>query len=205
MPVGRPRANPLALAVLCCLYERPMHPYEVATTLRTRAKHEAVRLNYGSLYTVVESLEKRGLIEARETLRAGRRPERTVYAITDAGSRELTEWLADLLGTPEKEYLRFEAGLSFVAALPPDEVVALLRDRATALQVEIARQGAGIASARGLGVPRVFVLETEYVLRLAEAELAFVQSIVEDIEAGCLDGLEPWRAFHGPGAEGAST
>ena len=31
------RSNPLALAVLVCLYERPMHPYEVAQTLRLRA------------------------------------------------------------------------------------------------------------------------------------------------------------------------
>ena len=56
---ARRRNNPLALAVLMCLYERPMHPYEVATTLRQRHKNESVRLNYGSLYAVVGSLEKR--------------------------------------------------------------------------------------------------------------------------------------------------
>ena len=61
---GRNRNNPLALAVLLCLTERPMHPYEVATTLRQRQKHESVRLNYGSLYAVVGSLERRGLIAA---------------------------------------------------------------------------------------------------------------------------------------------
>ena len=59
----RSRSNPLALAVLACLYERPMHPYEVAQTLRSRAKHESIRLNYGSLYSVVEALEAKGLIE----------------------------------------------------------------------------------------------------------------------------------------------
>ena len=53
---SRNRNNPLALAVLICLSERPMHPYEVATTLRQRQKHESVRLNYGSLYAVVASL-----------------------------------------------------------------------------------------------------------------------------------------------------
>ncbi len=54
---ARGRSNPLALAVLACLFERPMHPYEVAQTLRHRAKHESVRLNYGSLYDVVDALE----------------------------------------------------------------------------------------------------------------------------------------------------
>ena len=58
------RSNPLALAVLVSLAERPMHPYEVAQTLRQRAKQESVRLNYGSLYAVVEGLERRGLIRA---------------------------------------------------------------------------------------------------------------------------------------------
>ena len=82
------RANPLALAVLVCLAERPMHPYEVATTLRQRQKHESVRLNYGSLYGVVESLEKRGLIEAQETgRRAGSRNGPSTGSPRPGGSR----------------------------------------------------------------------------------------------------------------------
>ena len=79
------RANPLALAVLVCLYEKPMHPYEVAQTLRQRAKQESVRLNYGSLYAVVDALEKRGFVKATGTVREGKRPERTVYEMTDEG------------------------------------------------------------------------------------------------------------------------
>jgi DNA-binding PadR family transcriptional regulator len=122
--VARRRNNPLALAVLVCLYERPMHPYEVATTLRQRHKDESVRLNYGSLYSVVGSLEKRGLIETSEVERAGRLPERTVYRITDAGRLEAHDWLAELLARPLKEYPAFEAALSFLPALPPDEAVA---------------------------------------------------------------------------------
>ncbi len=74
----RKLSNPLALAVLACLAEHPMHPYEIATTLRIRKKDESVKLNYGSLYTVVESLLRHGLIIPQETEREGRRPERTV-------------------------------------------------------------------------------------------------------------------------------
>ena len=111
------RSNPLALAVLVTLYERPMHPYEVAQTLRQRAKQESVRLNYGSLYAVVEGLERRGLIKARETVREGKRPERTVYEITDEGSREMVDWMTELIGVPAKEYPAFMAGLSFLGAL----------------------------------------------------------------------------------------
>ena len=62
----RPVSNPLALAVLGCLAERPMHPYEISTTLRSRGKEQSIRLNYGSLYSVVESLQKHRLIVAQE-------------------------------------------------------------------------------------------------------------------------------------------
>ena len=50
-------SNPLALAVLGTLIERPMHPYEISTTLRERGKETSIKLNYGSLYSVVESLQ----------------------------------------------------------------------------------------------------------------------------------------------------
>ena len=62
-------SNPLALAVLGCLTERPMHPYEISTTLRSRGKEQSIKLNYGSLYSVVESLH-----QARSDRGRGDRP-----------------------------------------------------------------------------------------------------------------------------------
>ena len=56
-------SNLLALAVLSCLAERPMHPYEISQTLRHRGKEQSIKLNYGALYSVVESLARAGLIE----------------------------------------------------------------------------------------------------------------------------------------------
>src|SRR4051794_41840040 len=112
-------SNPLALAVLGCLAERPMHPYEISTTLRTRGKEASIKLNYGSLYAVVESLQKHGLIAARETTREGKRPERTVYEITDAGLEEFEDWLAELLSTPVRDFTSLEAGGSRAGRPPP--------------------------------------------------------------------------------------
>ena len=64
-----------------------MHPYEMATVMRQRGKQQSIKLNYGSLYTVVQSLAKAGFIVAQETEREGRRPERTVYRLDPSGSR----------------------------------------------------------------------------------------------------------------------
>ena len=194
----RARSNPLALAVLVTLYERPMHPYEVAQTLRTRAKQESVRLNYGSLYAVVESLEKNGLIVARETVREGKRPERTIYEITDQGAREMVDWMTDLIGTPEKEYPKFMAGLSFLPALTPDDALQALRARVEILTFKLAKMRGAIRLANEAGLPRLFELEAEYEEQVTEAELHFVNGLVKDIESGDLDGLEMWNTFHDP-------
>jgi DNA-binding PadR family transcriptional regulator len=195
------RSNPLALAVLTCFLERPMHPYEVAQTLRARAKHESIRLNYGSLYGVVEALEKRQLIRARETVRAGRRPERTIYEITDAGLREMADWLSELVAAPVKEYLQFEAALSLLPALPPDEALAALQQRGQALRIEIALLDGAVAAARSHGLPRLFALESEYVQALRLAELDYVERLEKDIESGELTGLDQWRSWYAPGGE----
>jgi DNA-binding PadR family transcriptional regulator len=192
----RGRSNPLALAILACLFERPMHPYEVAQTLRSRAKHESVRLNYGSLYGVVEALEQRGLVTARETVREGRRPERTVYEITPTGERELFDWLSELVAAPVKEYPQFEAALSFLAVLSPDEAADLLDQRATALDVVLGQLRGAHATTEQMGLPRLFELESEYRERVLEAELAWVRSLVADIRAGVLEGQDSWAGFH---------
>ncbi|MBD0322071.1 MAG: PadR family transcriptional regulator, partial [Aldersonia sp.] len=111
------RSNPLALAVLVLLYERPMHPYQMSQTLRERGKQESVRLNFGSLYSVVESLVRQGLIHAMSTEQEGNRPARTVYDLTDEGTREVGSWMRDLVANPVKEYPQFMAALSFIAVL----------------------------------------------------------------------------------------
>jgi DNA-binding PadR family transcriptional regulator len=111
-----------------------MHPYEMGVILRQRHKEESIKLRYGSLYTVIDFLLKEGLIIARETAREGRRPERTVYEITPAGSEELRAWMADLLARPVKEYPQFEAALCLLPVLPPDEALLLLRKRLHALE-----------------------------------------------------------------------
>jgi DNA-binding PadR family transcriptional regulator len=168
-----------------------MHPYEVAQTLRQRAKHESVRLNYGSLYAVVEGLERRHLIRA------------CIYEITDAGSREMIDWLTDIIGVPAKEYPQFLAGLSFIAALTPEEALAAFRMRATTLEIQLAQIRATLRTAGEAGLPRLFSVETEFEEQLIETELRFVRGLIADMVGGSLEGLDMWHAFHAEGGRAA--
>jgi DNA-binding PadR family transcriptional regulator len=187
-------ANPLALAVLVTLMERPMHPYEMATTMRSQGKERSIKLNYGSLYTVVGNLAKHGLIEAMGAGREGRRPERTVYRITDSGRAELDDWMAELVAVPVKEYPQFEAALAELAVLPPNRVLELLRDRTRALEKAIAEVQAELAELTWL--PRLFMLEAEYHLAMREAELSWVRGLVTEFEDRTFPGLDGWQHVH---------
>jgi DNA-binding PadR family transcriptional regulator len=194
--MAKRRGNPLALAVMACLTERPMHPYEMAATMRTRGQDASIRLNYGSLYGVVETLLKRGLIEEQEVVRDGRRPERTVYRITDDGRSEVDDWLAELLGTSAKEFPQFEAGLSLMGVLPPVRVVDLLDQRVGTLHERLAELDAIVAAATGNGVPRLFLTEMDYERALVEADCVFTEQLARDIESERLDGVAFWKDFH---------
>src|SRR6516165_9469193 len=202
MNTRRKVANPLALAVLACLFERPMHPYEMATTMRERHKDESIRLNYGALYTVVEALKRHKLIEPQEIGREGNRPERTIYRLTDAGRLELIDWLSDLICNPVKEYTQFEAGLSLLPVLPPADAVRLLEQRCARLEVELAQIRVLRALIKDKRVPRLFWIEAEYRWRLREAELAWVRELAAEIADGTLDGVSEWRNWHGVLQEG---
>ncbi len=201
-------SNPLALAVLVLLFERPMHPYEMAATLKMRRKEKSIKLRYGSLYTVIEGLQKDGLIAAKETVREGKRPERTIYAITPAGLERMRSWMRELLGTPVKEYPQFEAALSLIAAVPPAEATKLLEERARRLG-ESAEEMRAVLEVVTKVVEPLFLVEAEYRLALIEAERQFVEGLVrriKDDEAY----VRSWKAFHagadpGPGASKAGS
>jgi DNA-binding PadR family transcriptional regulator len=197
-------SNPLALAVLACLAERPMHPYEISTTLRSRGKEHSIKLNYGSLYSVVESLQKHGLIQSLETTREGRRPERTVYEITEAGSIECEDWLAELLSTPIRDFTSLEAGLSLMPLLEPDEVARLLEGRADRLRIELRALDAECAEVAAMGLPELFIVESLYRRAILTAELEFVASLAQRIRSNELGGVTAWRRIHQLRDEGVS-
>ncbi|MGW2626594.1 PadR family transcriptional regulator [Micromonospora taraxaci] len=198
MAKRRKVGNLLALAMLSALVQRPMHPYEMATTLRAWGKEQDMEIKWGSFYTVIRNLDKHQLIEAVESLREGRRPERTVYRITDAGRAELVDWARELVSTPMPEHPRFRAGLSVLAALHPDEATDLLRQRLDRLDGALRRDRETLA-AHLREIPRLFLVETEYDLAMRDAEAAWLRALLVELTAGSYPGLDTWRAFHETG------
>jgi len=190
--------NLLALAILSQLSAGPpMHPYEIATVLKRTGKDTDMNIKWGSLYTVVGNLEKYGLIQATTSGREGRRPERTVYKITEAGRAELRDWMRELLAVPDPEFPRFQAALSEMSVVPPDEVTTLLEQRLAALDDDIAAQRAALRQLTQL--PRVFLVEAEFAVAMRQAEADWTRALLAEMAAGTLSGMDGWRAYHETG------
>jgi DNA-binding PadR family transcriptional regulator len=168
------------------LMEKPMHPYEMKSKMKERGHDAVIKLKGGSIYDTVERLEDGGFIAAQETSREGRRPERTVYAITDTGRDEILAWLRELVAEPVNEYPQFGAALAFIAVLEKDEVVRLLKLRTALLEGQIAGSDKQLKTFLGLGLPRLFLIEGEYAQAMKESELAWIKALIKDIEGGQL-------------------
>lgn len=194
-------SNLLGLVVLAGLVPKPLHPYELARTLREWNKDEDIGFRWGSFYTVIGNLAKHGFIEPLGSERVGARPERTVYRLTQSGRDELVDWVGELLSEPAPDRPRFVAGLSVMSVLPPGEAVEMLRIRRLQLGREIvSRRGELETYART--VPRIFLIEDEFQLTQLESEIAWVDALINDIVSGTFPGLDEWESAHASGRFG---
>jgi len=186
----------IALTVLNLLSEEPMHPYQIERIIRERHKEWAMGRTR-SLYHAVDRLGADGLIEPLETSREGKRPERTVYEITELGREEQKAWLIDLFEQPSPEHPLFLIAVSFLAYLTSPAALEALRIRAVALESQIAGVEIWIRALHDeLRLPRPVTIETELFLALHKAELEWVRSIVAEIESGKLHWDEEYLRHH---------
>jgi len=198
--------TPLALAILNLLHERAMHPYEMKVLMLQRGHERAVRLKEASLYDTVERLAAVGFIAPLEVSRDGRRPERTVYGITQAGRDDLLIWMQQLIAEPSPEFPTFAAALMFILGLGRDVAITSLTRRAAMIEAEISRIDAFQRALRDSGAyaemlppgmtefPRILGIEEEYAQAMRRAELAWVRQTVAELR----DGSLPWPDLGDP-------
>jgi DNA-binding PadR family transcriptional regulator len=183
-------SSPLALSILELLDERPMHPYEMASTMRHRHQDEFIRLNFGTLYHTVDVLERKGWIVSIEREKEGRRPERTIYQLSDSGRQVLTRTLGELLRKPMREYPQFVAGLMFMHHLDAAEAANHLNERAVLLDAHVAKFEHVLDELRKQGLTRLTLIEIEHKIAMLDAERKWVRKLEREI----IDGKLEWRA-----------
>src|SRR5678816_3667943 len=166
----------------------------MARRFKQTGKDRHIKYNHGSLYMVVEQLKKAGFIAKQKAVRDSQRPERTVYALTADGRRELYDWMRELVARPQREYPVFLVALSLLALLPPKETVDLLGQRLTALDEESEEIRGTVKEATEQGVPWVFLIEEDYRLSVLKTEQRFVKQLMESL--GKPDYIRKWNEWN---------
>jgi DNA-binding PadR family transcriptional regulator len=182
-----PRSSPVAMTVLFMLMADPIHPYEMQRRMKLWGKDRVVNVaQRANLYKTIDRLLEAGLIAVLHTERDQRFPERTVYQATELGLHTAREWLIDMLSCPRNEFPRFPAALSFIFALMPSQACEVLETRAEAMRKDLASLEDDLAGNGGPLPPRVTLLETEYLRKVTQAEVEWLDEIIADLRSGVL-------------------
>jgi DNA-binding PadR family transcriptional regulator len=171
----------LGISVLALLRARPMHGYEMYQTLVERHADRILKVRPGSLYHVVDRLTEEKLIRRAATARDGRRPERAIYEITDAGAEALADRVVRLIAEPAYEFPQFAVGLAQIDTLTGDVAADAIDDRVGALEARAAE----IMALRDASVtPAGYLLAFEYLLATMQAELSWLRSFADSMRSG---------------------
>jgi len=141
-----------------------------------------------NVYQTIDPLERDGLIAARETTREEKRPERTVYELTDEGNHTVRLWVHEALSTPKREFPEFPVAIAYLPLLAPEDTLRQLETRVAALELEVARIESQLRG-DAVVVPRLFLLEMEYLRAMLQSELEWVRTVI-----GCPPQATP-RAY----------
>jgi DNA-binding PadR family transcriptional regulator len=171
---------PIQHAVLSLLSAGPSHGYELKSAFEQAVGPQWGSLNIGHLYQVLDRLSRDGLVTSTRVAQDSR-PERVVYAITDAGLAELTEWMGQ--PSPRTSGFRDDFFLKMVAAARTGDV--------TVIEQVVARQRAFLLRElrnlttlrREQGGELMVRLLLAAAARHVEADLAFLDEALEALVA----------------------
>ena len=201
--MNAPRASAKELFVLGRLSIRPTHGHEIMRTLAESRSDLWVELSEKHVYYILNKLERDGLVRVEERSEGGR-PTRRVFSLTSAGLHEFDRLIrADGL-VESISFSDFDVVfgmLSYTDRLKPSEKTAVLARRAAHLREVIADATAANDRAVAGGAPVLPSRVFEKVIRVANAELSWLQEVLTDIER---DGWpRPGRSAMPASTEGA--
>jgi DNA-binding PadR family transcriptional regulator len=183
--------SPVAIAVLALLAEQPMHAYRMQQLIKERGVDIVVNARTRSgLHAAIDRLARDHLIRVHAVERDTPYPERTVYALTPTGHDALLTALREGVATPAREFPLFPAAVSFLHLLDPEDARRQLERRTEALEQQLAATDAVITASVDYGVPRLHLLEHEYLKTVTTAELTWIRTVTQAIATGTLT----WQA-----------
>ena len=160
------------LLILWLLSEAPRHGYRIKSILTDPGFAFWFPIEDASIYAMLRSLTKQGLARVTGEERVGKRPSRTLYAITPAGRAALAAELAEAWDGVSENGRPIHAVLAARDEFEPGEIREGLMARLDALAVR--RDRLDVLSPRA---PSPFLARRE--AALLDAEIAWAQREID--------------------------
>ena len=95
-PRTLPERGWIQFLLLRVLHERPMHGYQLIESMEARGYVQSGRFETGSVYTILNRMDKRGLLSSvKSAAETGR--VRRIYSLTEAGVEALRRGLEGVI------------------------------------------------------------------------------------------------------------
>ncbi len=166
------------LILLGLLKESPKHGYEIKKKIK-----EILFLFTGvdlkSIYYPLRILEKNSLVK-KKINKAGRRPQRMVYALTPKGESRFKELLTKSLLNFKRPQFSLDLSLYFLNYIQPDIVKRRLRARILVLD-KLSKSLRQMAHSSKNKKPSSLVYILEHDLEMVETESGFLSRLIKTL------------------------
>jgi len=172
------------LVILGLLREQSLYGYEIKQIIEERMG-DWTSIAFGSIYFALGKLAEEGFIEKVATEKAGGRPSRSIYQVTEAGRVEFLRLLRQVWGEVERHHFAFDIGLFFTEALPVEEMKGYLRGRVAQLEAIVQHITAHRAEQLAHeDMPRSAAVIFDHSLAHFQAELDWTRDLLDKVERG---------------------
>jgi DNA-binding PadR family transcriptional regulator len=172
------------LVILGLLRERPLYGYEIKSIIEDHMG-DWTNIAFGSIYFALGKLAEEGFIEKVATEQSGNRPSRSIYQITDAGRDEFLRLLRQVWAEFHRQFFPFDIGLFFMDALPREEIIAHLQNRAGQLESVLQHlEGHQSEEMQKEEVPRLAKAMIDHTRVHIQAELAWTRDFLTKVKSG---------------------
>lgn len=166
---------------------QPTHGYDIRRELESWHADHWANIAYGSIYHALAKMSEEGLIKPVDTDRMGNRPAKTTYVVTETGEKEFQRLLREYWWETKPVIDPFQVALTFMDAMPRDELLATLRHRANQLRLDLETlEWAAKLKTSPPGTPRHIAENMRLAAAHAEAELRWAEEATRKVERGKL-------------------
>ena len=122
-----------ATLLLGLIWNKPLNAYEIIKLLKYMNVKWWLNIADSTVYATLKTLEKRALISGSSE-KVGNMPDRTVYTITENGTKELRDTLKKSILQLDYDTNVFSIAAFFLNLFEPEEQAMLLQQRIEILQ-----------------------------------------------------------------------